>query len=62
MITDVVVGNVYIAKSQGKMITPITRYVEVIWDDGENIHYRLDGEDLVKQTSKIRFLEILNGV
>jgi hypothetical protein len=46
----------------GMAITPIKRKGTVIWDDGENIHYRLDGDVKVKQTPSDRFEELAKAI
>lgn len=43
----------------GNSITPIPHHVTVVWDDGENVHYRTDTDPgKVRQTPRERFIEI----
>ena len=43
------------------MITPITEAVTVVWNDGENIHYRKESQPIkVLQTPIKRFIEAVN--
>lgn len=51
-------GRIYIAKRQGTAITPRDVRVEVVWVDGENVHYRLPGGPVL-QTPVARFEEII---
>ena len=52
-------GKTYTAYGQGRAITPQTFEVEVVWLDGENVHYRREGETAVFQTPLDRFKEIV---
>lgn len=56
---DLKVGRTYSAKNQGRAITPRSIEVTVIWLDGDHVHYRISGEQEVKQTPISRFLEIV---
>ncbi|WP_320196240.1 hypothetical protein RMR10_004565 [Agrobacterium rosae] len=58
-VTKVEVGKTYIARNQGHSITPRTVEATVVWIDGDNVHYRLEGETAVKQTTVDRFMEIV---
>lgn len=52
-------GQTYTARNQGTAITPQDVAVTVVWLDGENVHYRKEGEALVRQTPLARFVEII---
>ncbi len=52
-------GSAHKAYQQGYAITPRVVNVTVVWDDGQSVHYRIEGELLVKQTSRERFMEII---
>lgn len=56
---DLEVGASYIAKNQGRNITPQSVEVTVVWIDGDTVHYRLGGHTRVEQTTKERFMEIV---
>lgn len=56
-----VVGQTYRALNQGKAITPHSFEVTIVWLDGQNVHYRREGETQVFQTPVERFLEIVTG-
>lgn len=52
-------GKTYTAYRQGTAITPATKQVKVVWIEGDSVHYRLEGSDVVKQTPLDRFIEII---
>jgi len=52
-------GQTYIAKNQGRAITPRDAKVAVVWIENGHVHYRLEGETKIKQTPTDRFLEIV---
>lgn len=54
-------GGTYVARNQGTAITPQDIAVTVVWLDGMNVHYRKEGEALVRQTPVERFSEIVSG-
>lgn len=53
------VGQTYIAKNQGRAITPRNVKVTVVWIEDGHVQYRLEGETQIKQTPMDRFLEII---
>lgn len=53
------VGQTYIAKNQGRAITPRDVKVTVVWIENGHVHYRLEGQEKVEQTPMDRFLEII---
>lgn len=53
------IGQTYTAKNQGMAITPAEVKVTVVWIENDSVHYRREGETLVKQTPIDRFLEII---
>lgn len=53
------VGQTYIAKNQGRAITPQSLKVTVVWIENGHVHYRLEGHEKVEQTPIDRFLEII---
>ncbi len=42
----------------GSTITPQPLRVHVVWDDGDNIHYRNGDQTKINQTSRERFFQI----
>lgn len=54
------VGQTYVARNQGMLITPRSIDVTVIWIDGDHVHYRREGESEVRQTPRERFAEIVD--
>jgi hypothetical protein len=49
----------YLVHKQGRCITPISIWVEVVWSDDHTVWYRKEGESRVYDTPRERFLEIL---
>lgn len=60
MITELKPGQVFLAQNQGGNITPITRKVAVHWVGPKAVHYYLDDDKKIHETSIERFLEIIN--
>ena len=48
-----------IAHNQGTAITPQDRLVDVIWQNSQDVWYRLVGSAEIKQTPRKRFYEII---
>ncbi len=57
--TPIEAGRTYIAKNQGRAITPRELKVTVVSIENGHVHYRLEGQTEVKQTPMDRFLEII---
>lgn len=57
--TELIVGETYIARNQGTAITPRTVEVTVVWLEADTVHYRKKGETAIHQTTLARFLEII---
>jgi hypothetical protein len=54
-------GDVFQCCMHPWMITPITESVFVVWNDGENIHYRKESQfSKVLQTPIARFIEAIS--
>ena len=51
-------GDIFYASMHPWLITPIKEKITVVWNDGENIHYRKESQPIkVYQTPTTRFIE-----
>jgi hypothetical protein len=55
-------GDVFMCCNHPWLITPIKEQVTVVWNDGENIHYRKESQpSLVLNTTISRFIDATVG-
>lgn len=54
-------GDRFRVRRQGYAITPAFKRGVIVWSNDMDVWYRLDDETIIKQTPKVRFLEILKG-
>lgn len=57
---DLMPGQEFFAKNQGRGIAPIAVKVKVHWVGPNAVHYKLIGSEEIKETAIERFLEIIN--
>lgn len=55
----IAVGQTYVAKNQGRAITPQSIKVVVVWIENGHVHYRKEGDTVICQTPIDRFGEII---
>jgi hypothetical protein len=59
-ITDIHPGQVITVHNQGTNITPVDIEVTVLWVGPNAVHYYFKGDRTPRETSRERFLEIVN--
>jgi len=51
----ITIGKWYVASNQGFNITPQSIRVCVVWTDGNDLWYRIEGSSSIRQTTHERF-------